>query len=341
MPQVDVIAVTGVCAAERRSYALELAKERGYIFIPGEQTSRGIDAVDRMISLACSAFNAPGVLLEYPAEAPAQEIVGALTTGGVEARLSDLVCVLDVGHLLEDLDSDVLISNLVDRGDASMEYSTRAELLVSQLEFASTVVLVNSDSLPPGAIEQMAALVSHLAPNSHLFHRGNRRSVHRSARYSFLPEPPSAGWVALLNREFAPRFHAPGITAYRYEQVRPFHPGRLWQALSVLLSRESNGRVLRSAGFAHLATRPHITASWDQVGRSFQLTALSLDHQLAAEDEVLAFGQDLALFGIGLDQQEVSGMLDEAVLDDGELTAGPMLWATFPDPFPEWNTADT
>lgn len=337
MPQkaaLDVIAVTGVCVAARRSHALRLARERGFIFVPAEQAGQGVEAVDRMIALARGAFDPPGVILEYPAEVTAAEIVGALTTSG--ARLLEMVCVLDVGHLLEDLDSDLLIEG--NGGGACADHPRRAEVLVSQIELSSTVVLVNSESLHPDETEQMAALVSHLAPSAHLFHSGRPPAVQQDVHGSFGSEPPSAGWVALLNREFSPRFHAPGITACRYEQCRPFHPGRLWQGLTELMSEGACGRVLRSAGFARLATRPHITALWDHVGRTFSLTSLADDQSLSAQDELLAFGQDLAFFGIGLDQSAVTRVLDSAVLSDGELEVGPMTWATFPDPFPVWDT---
>jgi hypothetical protein len=31
---IDAIAVVGLCAYERRRYAMELAKTRGYVFVP-------------------------------------------------------------------------------------------------------------------------------------------------------------------------------------------------------------------------------------------------------------------------------------------------------------------
>ncbi|RBP61689.1 hypothetical protein DFO66_11913 [Brevibacterium sanguinis] len=187
---LDVIAVTGVCAAERRGYAIRLAKERGFIFVPAEQAGQGVEAVDRLIGLVRSAFNPPGMLLEYPAEVTAAEIVGALTTSG--ARLLEMVCVLDVGHLLEDLDSDLLISRSDSVDSDGVERPRRSEVLVSQIELSSTVVLVNSGSLSPGEGERMTALVSHLAPNAHLFRSENPGAVQQRESRGCSAGGPSA-----------------------------------------------------------------------------------------------------------------------------------------------------
>ena len=88
-----------------------------------------------------------------------------------------------------------------------------------------------------------------------------------------------------------------------------------------------------------MATRPHITGQWDQVGRFFTLSPLALDDRLSADGEVLAFGQDVAFIGIGIDEPLLRRVLDNAALSDEELAAGPMVWADFPDQFPDWSTA--
>ena len=56
-------------------------------------------------------------------------------------------------------------------------------------------------------------------------------------------------------------------------------------------------------------------------------------------DEFLAFGQDVAFVGIGIDELLLRQVLDNAALSDAELAAGPIVWAGFPDRFPDWSTA--
>lgn len=341
---VETIAVTGACAAERRSYATRLARERGFIFIPAEQTVQGIEAVDRMIDLVATTFRAPGVILEYPIEVPVMEIIGALSAPEAGTRLTDLVCVLDVGHMIADFESEEFIglSQVTEEaGPDSGVVASLAELLVAQIEFASTVAIVNAEALEPEALKIARALISHLAPEAYLsvIGAGGSGRAHDPVRWAFDVQPPSAGWVSILNGEFWPQFHARDVVACRYEQCRAFHPGRLHRALTSYLSQGRCGKILRSAGFARLATRSHVTAQWDQVGNVFTLSPVALDYDLGADDEILAFGQDLAFFGVGIDEDELRKILDEAVLTDEELAAGPMEWARFADAFPEWSTA--
>lgn len=331
---VEAIAVTGSSAVERRDYAVRLAKARGFILVPVEQTRQGIAAVDRMIDLVRTAFGARGVVLEYAAETPVMEIVGALSSPGSGTDLIDLVSVLDVGHLLDDLESEEFLE-LESGGIVAAE----AELLVSQIEFASTVALVEAQTLAPEELDRAIALIGHLNPDAHTARVTGPRSVHGPIRWPFASRPPSAGWTSILNAEFWPRHYASGIGACRYEQCRAFHPGRLHTALTGCLSQGHCGRILRSAGFARLASRPHVTAQWDQVGTIFTMSPLALDDCLGEGGELLAFGQDLAFIGIDLDEAALREALDSAVLTDAELTAGPMAWARFADDFPAWDTA--
>lgn len=357
---IETIAVTGACAVERRSYAMRLARERGFIFVPAEQTAQGVEAVDRMIELVATAFQAPGVILEYPIDVPVMEVIGALSVPVAGARLTDLVCVLDVGHLIADLESEALIglAQVDEETDPDpCVVASRAELLMAQIEFASTVAIVNARALEPEELTRTRALISHLAPEAFQalievgetggvhgpvtdpVHGAVHATVHGPVRWSFDVRPPAAGWVSILNGEFWPHFHAHDVVACRYEQPRAFHPGRLHRVLTSCLAQGQCGRILRSAGFARLATRSHITAQWDQVGNAFTLSPVALDDDLGVGDEILAFGQDLAFFGIGIDESELRRVLDEAVLTDEEFAAGPMGWTKLPDAFPEWRTA--
>lgn len=337
---VDVIAVTGMCVEERRSYARRLAAVRGFVLVPAEHTAEGVEVVDRTVDLLRRASQVHGIVLEYPFETPVMEIVGSLNAAGADTRLIDLVCVLDVGHMLVDIGSPdyVGLPAMGGEGEGGI-LAARAELLVSQIEFSSTIAIVNSGVLESAELEQAAALLSHLAPSADQCLIADSDHVHGEGRRPFAKRVPDAGWVSILNGEFRPKFHSRGVVACRYEQLRPFHPGRLHQALTSCLFQGHCGRILRSAGFARLATRPHITGQWDQVGGFFTLSPLALDGRLGADGEVLAFGQDVAFVGIGIDEPLLRRVLDNAALSDAELAAGPIVWAGFPDRFPDWSTA--
>lgn len=125
------------------------------------------------------------------------------------------------------------------------------------------------------------------------------------------------------------------VSAFRYEQLRPFHPGRLHELLETSFGGGAFGAVLRSAGFCRLASRPGVVGSWDQVGQMISLEPLTRDEQ--GQSELLALGQDIGFIGIDLDADALTTALDKATLSDAEFTAGLREWARFADPFPRWD----
>lgn len=366
---IDAIAVVGLCAHERRRYAVELAKARGYVFVPAEQTEQGIDAVDRLVGLLDMSAGIRGFVLEYPEGVACPEIIGSLSASDSQAVLADLVCVVDLTCL---------------RGD--LEAEDRCVRLIGQIEFASTLALlapsgglsegvgnepvgggalVDGDGIRCGNGEAIADefaeavdLIAHLAPEAHRFVLDGS-SVHEPVCWDFGRRPPSAGWTALLNSEFPtpadpaaahgggdraglPRpveVHSGRVGGFRYEQARPFHPQRLQAVLTAALGEGCWGRIIRSAGFARLASRPYVTAHWDQAGSRLMLAPLTAGPYLGDGAELLALGQDLAFIGIDLDEAGLRAALERAVLTDVELLAGPMAWMEYRDEFPAWDSA--
>lgn len=316
---IEAIAVVGLCTAERRRYAMGLARDRGYVFVPAEQTVQGIDAIDRLVDLVGMTSGVHGFVLEYAEGADCAEIIGGLSNPEARAVLTDLVCVLDLACLHRDLDSE-----------------TRAGALVAQIEFASTLVLLAPDGADSGEVDVAIGLISHLAPEAeHCLLRDG--VVHKPVCWQFGHRPPAAGWTAILNSEFQPPARSGGVRACRFEQVRPFHPQRLQAVVNAALGEGCWGRIVRSAGFAKLASRPYVTAHWDQTGTLLALSPLSVDPLPGTE--LLALGQELAFIGIDLEEAGLREALNRAVLTDAELLAGPMAWLEYHDEFPAWDSA--
>jgi G3E family GTPase len=291
-------------------------------------------------------------------------VVGELADPQTGTTLREVVCVVDASHFWTDLWSSDFVPVAQDRviavGAARLHGATgsgaaqtdpetasalvgRAELLISQIEFASVLVLVNAGSMTAEDRALLVGLLGHLNPQARVEARGAGSPDPAAAsatdpvvRAAFAQEQTAPGWVALLNDEFAPRLEHAGITALRYVQMRPFHPDRLWRCLTRMLTDDGAGRLVRSVGFCHVATRPHVTAQWDHVGGMLSLTPAQHDRALTAHEEPLAFGQDLALIGIGPDPEAVRAELDTALLTDDELLAGPRAWARYRDPLPTW-----
>ena len=316
---IEAIAVVGLCAAERRRYAMGLARDRGFVFVPAEQTEQGIEAIDRLVDLVGMTSGVHGFVLEYGEDADCAEIIGALSAPDTRAVLTDLVCVLDLACLRSDLDSEA-----------------RAGALVAQIEFASTLALLALDAADSAGAEAAIGLIAHLAPEAERFLLRDG-AVHEPVCWQFGHRPPAAGWTAILNSEFRPPVRSGGVRACRFEQARPFHPQRLQAVLSAALGDGCWGRIVRSAGFAKLASRPYVTAHWDQAGTLLTFSPLTADPLPGAE--LLALGQDLAFIGFDLDEAGLCEALHRAVLTDAELLAGPMAWLEYHDEFPAWDSA--
>lgn len=338
MDAVGVIAVIGTCAPERRRHAQKLAELTNRAFVPASRLAGSPDPAEEAAVLASWTDPSTGAVVEVPDGVPITEAIGAFTDSDHRTRLLAVVCVVDAAHVLGDLHRDDYLPVRDATSGVAAPLEARAQLTARQIEFASTIVLVNWRALSTPELSVVMALMNHLSPRARLrMDQGMIAQPDRGEMYSVEQDRP--GWVCLLNERFDPHMTDPRVSAFRYEQVRPLHPGRLLQLLNDRIEPGEFGTVTRSAGFCRLATRPGIVAQWEHVGRVISLNPLAIDDQLADEEELLALGQDLAFFGIDLDHAGLIGALDSAALTDAELAAGPGVWATFPDPFPAWTRA--
>ncbi|WP_218221516.1 GTP-binding protein [Nesterenkonia sp. Act20] len=351
--QVEVMAVMGACAPERGRFARDLALRRESVLLPAERIAEDASAVESALGLLGIVHPAPELVIEYPLATGATDVIGSLTqrddeAEGQTARLRELFCVVDASHLLDDLfRADYVVLEADQRWTArgDLSYVCRAEIIVKQIEYASTVVLVNWSQLAREELLMLTALVAHLSPRADVQCAGETPgSVAESWAHGDVPaagytgEETRAGWMCVLNGDFDPGREHDRVSAVRYEQLRPFHPGRLKDLLDQRVEAEEFGRVARSAGFARLATRSHITAQWDHVGQVISLTPATDDDDTGATDELLAIGQELAFIGVDLDPIGLTAALDAAAVTDAELHAGPTLWQEFADPFPGWES---
>jgi G3E family GTPase len=210
---------------------------------------------------------------------------------------------------------------------------TSAMATASQIEHASTVVLTGWNEMEQSDLFLLVAALGHLNPSATFVLLGPGGSLGTRASCLDIAEASlnRPGWLHVLSGTFTPRLPHPRLNAFRYENCRPFHPGRLAELLSFGLGDELPGRLIRSAGFCQLASRPRTAFLWDQCGTEFGFAAPAIE---AYSSEPVAFGQDLAIFGLDLDVAQTVAALDECVLDDTEFLLGPDGWKTLPDPFP-------
>lgn len=348
----SLIVIAGVCVPERRVYAQRVASHFSRPLIstadlssrstagvarPGDRPLLGtgdlpvgprsqpvetaflVERIGREF-----AATAGSAVLELPRAVAPTHVLGHL---GEDA---ELVCVVDASHALSDLTDDRPLRPVDGRMSPLADPGSRALQAALYVEFASTVVIHGWDRVPTPDLSVLMALLSHLAPTARLRPtRGPRKDLARDGSQE--PVGIRPGWLRLLNADFDPHMTDPRVSAYRYEQVRPFHPGRLRAVLDTI-EKGSFGTVLRSSGFCRIATRASTSALWEHVGSAIWLNPIATDM-----GDLATIGQDIAFFGLDLDSAQLKLALDGACVTDGELSAGPRYWKTFADPLPSWS----
>ncbi|MBF4572632.1 cobalamin biosynthesis protein CobW [Herbiconiux sp. VKM Ac-1786] len=193
-----------------------------------------------------------------------------------------------------------------------------AERLASRLEASSLIVL---HDLPT---RRVLALLERLCPAARVLGRDaldavhaaparlERRLVHRIAA--------SMGWQRELDPSARGRASGSPVQTLVFTDPRPFHPERLARTVERFTPGEV-GRIVRSRGLTRLASRPGVVGSWSSAGELLSLDPTSMPSWHASAP----LGQELVFFGEGMRVERLIGLLDEALLDPGELLAGPEL----------------
>ena len=334
MDQVDVVAVVGSCAPERGSYAARLAGLTQRMLVPAQRLEVAPDPAAEAAALARWNAHPAGVVVEAPAFALMTDVIAALADPDGPTQLTGVVCIVDAAHLLDDVMRDSYATHPAFSRQVG-RHAAHAMLAVTQIEFASVIVLVNWNELPTDRLSTVMSLVSHLCPSARLrLDQGIVEPPRSDAAYTVAQGRP--GWVSLLNDVHDPLMTDPRVSAIHYENVRPLHPGRLQRLLDERIEPGEFGCVIRSAGFCRFATRPRVVAEWSHIGRMISFERLGRDDALSEGEDLLAIGQELGIIGIDLDREGLIRALDDVALTDAELAAGPDAWRRFSDPFPDW-----
>lgn len=267
-------------------------------------------------------------------------------------NLDTMVTVVDAHNFIHDWDS---ADSLADRSLSLGEDDDRTvtDLLAEQIEFANVVVINKVELVSGQALRRLDAIVERLNPEAKIVHSSHGviplDLVLDTGLFDFDDASLAPGWQKELNGEHLPESEEFGLTSFVYHARRPFHPGRLWDLLG-----DSLPGVLRAKGFFWLASRTNYTGIWSQAGNVCGYegggrwwATLSDEEWPDSEDarsEINAkfqglYGdrrQELVFIGINMDQRSIEARLDECLLDDTEMSMGPLAWCAFADPFPPW-----
>jgi G3E family GTPase len=268
------------------------------------------------------------------------------------ARLDTMVTVVDAQNMLSQLQS---VETLADKAMAVSEEDDRtiAHLLVDQIEFANVLVLNKCDLVDEAELAKLEELLKKLNPTAHVIRSVKSvvplASILNTGRFDF--EQASAFDEWLTQEPHTPETEEYGIGSMVYRARKPFHPQRLYTAVTQggLLAN-----VLRSKGLVWLASDNDTVGQWSQAGQQMLLDPVgtwwcTVDESDFPDDpEIVASikaefvegigdrRQELVLIGVDLQREALQAQLDQCLLTEAEFAKGEKAWRKYPNPF-DWS----
>ena len=276
---------------------------------------------------------------------------------GQVARLDTLATVVDAVNFRQDFDS---MDDLVNRGLGLDEDDTRdvVQLLIDQIEFANVLIISKCDLVEESQVGELENLLRQLNPTAKIVRSSKGdvplREVLNTERFSEEWAAEHRNWLVVKRGEEVAETDEYGFSSIVFEARRPFHAERLM----AWIQGDGFDGIVRSKGAVWLATRTDRAGEWSQAGRVFSLHPAGMwaaalpreewpdDTELLAELDAIwqePWGDrrtELVLIGQNLDPHRIKSMLQECLLTNEELAAGPAVWDAWEDPFSPWDDWD-
>jgi G3E family GTPase len=250
---------------------------------------------------------------------------------GDYARLDTMVTVLDAANFFNEFTSRDFLK---DRGTAVSSADERSivELMVDQIEFANVILLNKTDKVTTHEKEQILKIIKTLNPNAEVYETRYSRIELKKVLNTGLFTMEKAALAPMWLKEARIGEHVSeteeyGIQSFVFRSKKPFHPARLMQFVMNMKG------VIRSKGFAWLATRPGRRAVWSQAGTMLYLLPGREWEHVSADDRPR---QELVFIGQGIKDSTLYADLEQCLLTDDEIQMVFQGTDDFPDPFPEW-----
>jgi len=271
------------------------------------------------------------------------------------ARLDTMVTVVDAKNILRELDTlDTLADRAMGVDDEDEDERTIVDLLVDQVEFADVIVLNKTDLIDGQECNRILALLRRMNPRAQIIQAQHGRiapaEILNTGRFNFDSAAGFDEWLS--GAVHTPETEEYGVRSFVYQQRRPFHPARLYQAIT---EDEMLQGVLRSKGVCWLASRHEMAGLWSQAGQLISLEPAGTwwadapdcempDEMRSAIASLIQgdYGdrrQELVFIGIDMDEATLRMQLDTCLLTDPEMAQAISTWATYDDPFPSWDEA--
>jgi G3E family GTPase len=268
-----------------------------------------------------------------------------------------MVTVVDAANFLTHYEGS---ETLLDREIALGEGDERSisDLFADQVEFADVIVINKTDLVGAEELAELRAILRTLNPEATIIDAERGRApldqLLDTGLFDMEKAQASAGWLRELNNEHTPETEEYGIGSFVFRARRPFHPKRYWDFIHT-----EWGGLLRSKGYFWLATRHDIVGLWSQAGGSAeyrpvaQWWAAAPEGSLPEEEESRMeitrewrepYGdrrQELVFIGQDLPREKMLEELEQCLLTDEEMEAGPNGWKLLlEDPFPGWTAPE-
>ena len=272
------------------------------------------------------------------------------------AQLDTMVTVVDGANFLRDYESP---DSLADRGTVAGEGDERdvVNLLIDQIEFCDVLCISKVDLMSEEERHKLEGILRHLNPTAKIVvsERGKvpLDAIFDTGLFDFDKAQAAPGWLKELRGEHTPETEEYGIRSFVYRARRPFHPSRF----AAFVEKRWPG-VLRSKGFAWLATRSDWVTIWSQAGGTCSIEPggqwwITVPEEDWPDDPSLRekiradfdpqWGdrrQELVLIGINMDENKLRAGLDRCLLTDAEMARGPNGWKRLADPLPPWEMSE-
>ncbi|GGT03231.1 MULTISPECIES: CobW family GTP-binding protein [Streptomyces] len=298
------------------------------------------DLVPELVRLAAGGLTRLAVVELWDSVEPRAMAEAVAAHGGDALRLAGVVTAVDPALVLPCLANG---DDLAEAGlaAAATDQRTVADTWARQLEYAPVLALVGSG----GADEADRALLAQLHPTARRVD-ADSGELAAFALAGFDVEAAAAAQhpaCALLPQEA----EEAGVTTFVWRGHRPFHPGRLYEALEDLCCA-----AVRSRGRFWLADRPDTLLAWDAAGGALcvenagpwlaslpdaawelvppvRRAAAALDWHPEHGDRC----QHLVFTSPGLDRHGLERLLESCLLTDAEYAGGPGSWRELPAAF--------
>lgn len=298
------------------------------------------DVVPELERLADAGLTRLAVLELWDSVEP-KGMAEVLVQHGADAvRLTNVITAVDPALVLPCLGNG---DDLAEAGLAAAagDQRTVGDTWARQLEYAPVLAVVENED----ADDEDRALLAQLHPTARRV-SADSPELARLAFAGFDAEAAAAAQhpaCALLPQEA----DEAGVTTFVWRRHRPFHPGRLHQALEDLCCAAA-----RSRGRFWLADRPDTLLAWDAAGGALcvesagpwlaslpdaawemvppvRRAAAALDWHPEHGDRC----QHLVFTSPGLDRDGLARVLESCLLTDVEYAAGPEAWKRLPAAF--------